>query len=133
MLNAVVDNETGELMEYRNQMKKTKYLKLYGNSYAMPGQVTGTNTIFFINKASVPADHWQNVTYGRVVVNYRPEKDNPYCTHITVGGNHINYPWDCGTPNVNRSTVKYMLNSVVSTPNTKFMTIESIISTYALL
>ena len=65
ILNAVLDNDTGELMEYRHLMKNPKYRILYGNSYAkeigrlaqgMPGQVTGTNTIFFINKKDVPAD-----------------------------------------------------------------------------
>ena len=44
-------------------MKNLKYCQLYGKSYAkelghlaqgMIGQVEGTNTIFFINKADVP-------------------------------------------------------------------------------
>ena len=63
--NAVLDNDTGELKEYRHLMKKPKYRNLCGNSYAkeigrlaqgMPGQVTGNNTIFFINNKDVPAD-----------------------------------------------------------------------------
>ena len=33
MLNAVLDKDTGELMEYRHLMKNPKYLNLYGNSY----------------------------------------------------------------------------------------------------
>ena len=80
-------------------MKNPKYRKLYGNSYAkeivsldqgMPGQVTGTNTILFIDKSSVPADRWRNGTYGRAVVNYRPEKYDPYCIRLTVGGDCVN-------------------------------------------
>ena len=71
MLNSVLDTDTGELMEYRHIMKNPKYRNLYGNSYAkeigrlaqgMPGQVTGTNTIFFINKKNVSADRWRDVT-----------------------------------------------------------------------
>ena len=59
MINAVLDTDTGELMEYRHLMKNPKYRNLYGNSYAkeigrlaqgMPGQVTGTNTIFSSKK-----------------------------------------------------------------------------------
>ena len=34
MLNAVLDEDTGELMEYRALMKNPKYSKLYGQSYA---------------------------------------------------------------------------------------------------
>ena len=133
MLNAVLDEDTGELVEYRALTKNPKYSKLYGQLYAkelgrlaqgIPGKVTGTNTMFFINKSEVPADCWRDITYGRVVVNYRPEKDDPYRTRLTVGGDRVNYPGDCGTPTVNLLTVKLLLNSVVSTLNAKFMTID---------
>jgi hypothetical protein len=41
-----------------------------------------------------------------------------------MGGNLINYSDDCGTPTGDLLTVKLMLNSVISTPNAKFMTIN---------
>ena len=41
-----------------------------------------------------------------------------------MGGNLINYPGDCGTPTANLLTVKLLLNSIISTPNAKFMTID---------
>ena len=52
-----------------------------------------TNTIRFmdhkmINK--IPKN--QTVTYGRIVVDYRPQKDDPNRVRITAGGNLINYP-----------------------------------------
>ena len=133
MLNAVLDKDTGELMEYRHLMKKPKYRNIYGNSYAkeigrlaqgMPGQVTGTNTNFFINKKDMPADRWRDVNYDRVVVNFRPEKEDPYRRRLTVGRDRINYPYDCGTPTVDLATVKYLFNSVISTPLAEFMTIN---------
>ena len=132
-INAVLDNEDGEQMGYRHLMKKPKYRNLYGKSYAkeigwlaqgMPGQVTGTNTIIFINKKDVPADRWRDVTYGRVVVNFRPEKEDPYRTRLTVGGDRVNYPYNFGTPTVDLATEKYLLNSVISTPLAKFTTID---------
>ena len=64
MINAVLEEDTGELMEYHHLMRNPKCCQLYGKSYAkelvrlaqeMPGQVEGTNTIFFINKADVPS------------------------------------------------------------------------------
>ena len=57
-------------------------------------------------------------------MNYRPEKVDPYCTRLTVGGNLFVYPGDCGTPTVDFLTVKLLLNSVISTPGAKFMTID---------
>ncbi len=40
-----------------------------------------------------------------------------------MSGNLINYLDDCGTPTADLLTVKLMFNSVISTPNAKFMTI----------
>ena len=83
VINAVLDEYTGELIEYHRLMKNPKYLQLYRNSYAkelgrppqgMPGLANGTNAIFFIPKKEVSVDRWHNVTYGHIVVNYRPEK-----------------------------------------------------------
>ena len=63
MINAVINEEGGELMEYRHIMKNPKYRQLYETSYSkelgrlaqgMPGQAEGTNTIYFIDKADVP-------------------------------------------------------------------------------
>jgi hypothetical protein len=41
-----------------------------------------------------------------------------------MGGNHVNHPDDCGTPTVDLLTVKLLFNSVISTNNAKFMTIN---------
>eukprot|EP00804_Cyclotella_cryptica_P017687 CCRYP_017146-RA/>CCRYP_017146-RA protein AED:0.52 eAED:0.39 QI:0/0/0/1/0/0/3/0/252 len=64
---------------------------------------------------TVPQDRWKDVTYGRIVANFRPEKEDPYRIRLTVGGNRINYPGDCGTPTADMITVKILLNSVIST------------------
>ena len=45
----------------------------------MTGLVEGTNMMFFIYKKAIPVDRWRDVTYGRLVVDYRPEKSDPYC------------------------------------------------------
>ena len=120
-------------MEYQRLMKSPKYRQLHCNYYAkkigklaqgMSGLVEGTNKMFFIKKKYTPVDRWREVTYWRVVVDYRPEKSDPYLTTITVGGYRVNHPGDCGTPTMELTTVKILLNIVVSTPNAKFMTID---------
>lgn len=45
-------------------------------------------------------------------------------TQITIDGNLVNYPDDCGTPTADIITVKLLLNSIISTRNAKFMTIN---------
>ena len=66
----------------------------------IPGLVEGTNTMFFIKKTAVPANRWRYLTYGKIVVNYRPDKTNPYRNRHTVGRDIVNYTGDCGTPTV---------------------------------
>ena len=90
----------------------------------MTGRVKGTNTIFFVNKALIPENRWKYVTYGRIVVSYRPEKSDPNRTCLTDGGDRVNYPGDCGTLTTDLLTVKLLLNSTISTPGARFITID---------
>eukprot|EP00804_Cyclotella_cryptica_P019220 CCRYP_006117-RA/>CCRYP_006117-RA protein AED:0.10 eAED:0.09 QI:0/0/0/1/0/0/4/0/1232 len=89
-----------------------------------PGTVKGTNTIVFIAHNEIPPQRRKDVTYGRIVANYRPEKEDPYRIRLTVGGNRITYPGDCGTPTADMLTTKILLNSVISTKGARFMTID---------
>ena len=86
MLNTVLDEDTGKLMEYRHLVKSPNYCQIYGTCYrkelgrtaqGIPWLVEGTDTIFFINKAYLPTTRCRDVTYVRIVVNYRPEKSDP--------------------------------------------------------
>ena len=90
----------------------------------MPGRVKGTDTLFFIRKTDVRAQQWRDITYGCIVVSYRPSKDNPNRTRLTVGGNNIVYPGDCGTPTVSLLTVNLHQNSTISTKHARYMTID---------
>ena len=55
----------------------------------------------------------------------RPEKtDEPNQTRFTVGGDRINYPGEVGTPTAEMLVAKLLFNSIISTPNAKFMTID---------
>ena len=85
----------------------------------MPCLVEGTNTMFFISKKSVPTNRWRDMTYGRIVVDYIQDKTDPYQTRLTLVGDRVNYPVDCGTPTVDLTTVKILINSIVSTLNEK--------------
>lgn len=133
MLNAVLNKETGEMMEYRHLMADPKLKSLWQAKYGkelgrlaqgLPGVVEGTNTIFFIHKNEIPKDRWRDVTYGRIVTAYRPEKSDPHRVRLTVGGDRINYTGDCGTPTADMLTTKIHLNSIISTKGARCMTID---------
>ena len=62
--------------------------------------------------------------YGRICANYQSEKDDPYQVHITIGGNRISYPSNCGMPMANMLTTNVLLDSVISTKGAIFMTID---------
>ncbi len=80
---------------------------------------TSTETIKFLVKAEIPRDRWRDITYAHIVYNERPEKKDPDQTRITMGGNRINYPGDCGTPTADLLTVELLLNSIISTQHTQ--------------
>jgi len=123
---AVLDDETGDLLEYQHLMKDLKYkgtwLK-FGTEICR--LVTTTETIFFKRKDEIPHDRRKDITYGCVVCTYPSEKKDPYQTRLTMGGNLVNYPNDCRTPTADLLTVKLLLkNNIISTANAKIMTID---------
>jgi hypothetical protein len=77
-----------------------------------------------MSKHNIPKECQGDVSYGRIVCVYCKGKKDKYRTRITMGGNLINYPGDCGTPTANLLTVKVLFNSIISTPNARFMSID---------
>ncbi len=65
------------------------------------------------------------MTYGLITCLVQPEKiDKPNRTRLVAGGNRVHYPGNAGTSTANLLTVKLLLNSFISTPNAKFMTMD---------
>ena len=62
--------------------------------------------------------------YGSICINYRPEKKDPNQECLVMGGDKIHPLIDFGTPTVNLLTVKILLNSAISTPDARYMTID---------
>ena len=73
--------------------------------------VLATNTIDFIHKHEVP--HNQDIPYATFVLDYRPLKSEPHRV-ITVGGDHLTYNADAGSPAANMLETKIILNSTIS-------------------
>jgi len=83
---------------------------------------TGTDTIHFIRLSDIPND--RTATYLRLVVADRPNKSNPRRVRFTVGGDRVNYPGSVSTKTADMTSTKILLNSVLSTPESLFMTMD---------
>jgi hypothetical protein len=130
---AVMDKATGKLLNYRQLLRHPEYSADWQLSSAnefgrlangVGGRVKGTNTIKFIKKSAIPHDRRRDVTYGQFVCTIRPEKSEPNRTRFVAGGNKVNYPGEVATPTADMLVAKILFNSVVSTKDAKFMTMD---------
>ena len=131
---AVLDATSGEMLNYRQLIQRPEFKKEWSHSSAnefgrlfqgIGGRIAKpTNTCFFINKGQVPTARFKDVTYCKFVCNVREQKKEKNRTRATLGGNRVNYPGDVGTPTADMLLFKVLLNSVVSTPGAKFMSID---------
>jgi hypothetical protein len=64
------------------------------------------------------------VTYGSFVVDIKDHKEEKERTRLTVGGDQSEYPGDKSTRTAGLTTSKILINSVISTPNAKFLVID---------
>ena len=131
---AVMDEQTGRLLNYKQLMQDTMYKKNWSTSSenefgSLANGVGGciknpTNMIKFIRRKDIPGSIRKDVTYGSFVCNVRNEKSEENRTLFFVGGDRINYPCEVATPRADMLVAKSLFNSVVSTRNAKFMTMD---------
>jgi hypothetical protein len=125
---SVLDPITGQSLEYRQLSQgptRDKWIHGFANEIGRLAQgigtrmPTGTDTIHFIKREQVPSD--RKVTYGHIVATIRPQKSETHRVRLTVGGNLIDHPGDVSTPTADMTTTKILFNSVISTPDARFM------------
>ncbi len=120
---AVMDADTGKLLNYPQLMQSTKYRDAWSLSSAnkfgrLANEVGGhirnpTNTIQFIHQHEVPKERMKDVTYGQFVCLVRSKKAEPNRTRFTVGGDRINYPGKVATPTADMLVTKMLFKSVI--------------------
>jgi hypothetical protein len=88
------------------------------------GQIQGTNTIFFIHKNQIPGGRWKDVTYAKFVCELKLNKKEIHRTRLTVGGDKVHYPGNVGTPTADLTLFKMHVNSIISTWDAQYMTID---------
>ena len=82
----------------------------------------GTNLIFVMSHieiALIPSD--RVVTYAGIIVDHRPQKEDPNCIRMVAGGNLIKgcYLGELTTRTANLTTSKLHWNSVLGTQHAK--------------
>jgi hypothetical protein len=129
-IGAVLDDDTGEVLEYRHLIKSEKYKRIWVHSFANElgrlfqgiRDIPGTDTCFFIRKSQVPKH--KRTTYGRICCNVRLQKEEINRTRLTVGGNLIDFPGNTSTPTADLLTAKLLINSTISTSGAVFLGID---------
>jgi hypothetical protein len=127
--NAVYDAISNSYLEYRDLIKTSEapiWKTSFGNELGRLSQgyksIRGKDTIHFIPWSRLPKG--KTPTYIRICCNYRPQKAEKHRTRITVGGNRIRYEGDTATPTASITTVKMHWNSVLSTEQSRYMTLD---------
>ena len=87
-------------------------------------KIKGTNTIYFIDKSEIPKDKLKQVTYARIVVDYKSHKTEKNITRVTVSGDRIHCNYGISTPTCSLPTIKLLWNSVLSSPKAKYFTMD---------
>ena len=82
----------------------------------------GTNTIEWIHPHQLQPN--KKPTYVKLCANYWPQKEDPYRVRCTLGGNLIQYPGPKSTAIASLPVIKILINSVLSTPNAKFCSVD---------
>ena len=86
----------------------------------------GKNCIFVMthDKIAQMRAKGKKPTYARVVVDFRPQKEDPNRVRITAGGNLIKYVGELTTRTADLTTEKMIWDSVISTDGEKIMGLD---------
>jgi hypothetical protein len=129
--NVVLDAETGAKLSFSSLVKGPDAPQWWNSAANEIGRLAqgiqphmphGTNTMFFIPHNQLPQG--RTATYLRIVTDIKPHKKEKFRVRFTAGGDRINYPGDVSTPTADLVTAKLLFNSVISTADAKFMTID---------
>ena len=110
---SVLDPSTGQYLEHRQLRIHPNLGPIWEVSYSnelgllcqgvvkgptSTGQRTkGTDNFCVIRFKNIPRERHKGITFTKVVCNFRPEKEDPNCTRITIMGNRVVYAGDAGT------------------------------------
>jgi hypothetical protein len=84
--------------------------------------IAGTDTYFFIKLTNVPKD--RNITYGKIVCDYKPHKKEKELVRLIVGGDILDYSGDVATSTADITPFKILINSTLPTEDATVMMMD---------
>jgi hypothetical protein len=111
MTNSVINEDTGASLEYHHLIKDYSTFPVWNKAAAnefgrfaqgVGDRSEGSNIIFFIPRQAVPKG--KIITYGRFVVDIRPNKSEMHQVRLNMGVNLIQYPGDVSTHSADLTT-----------------------------
>jgi hypothetical protein len=81
-----------------------------------------TDTCFFIKLTNIPKN--RKITYGKIVCDYKPHKQEKERVRLTVGGDILDYSGDVATSTANITSLKILINSTLSTEEAAMMMMD---------
>jgi hypothetical protein len=128
--NAVIHPVTGKEMEYLALMKDPRLQPLwtrgFGNECGRLFQgirdIPGTNTCFFIELKNILED--RNITYGKIVCDYKRHQQEKERVRLTVGGDRLDYSGDVATSTADITTFRILINSTLSIDDASMMMMD---------
>jgi hypothetical protein len=128
--NSVIHPVTGKDMEYSALMKdpclQSLWARGFGNECGRLFQgirdIPGTDTCFFVDLKNIPND--RKITYGKIVCDYKPHKQEKERVRLTVGGYRLYYSGDVATSTADITTFKILINSTLSTEDAAMMMMD---------
>jgi hypothetical protein len=117
-------------MEYTALMKDPRLQPLWtrgfgnecGRLFHGIRDIPGTDTCFFIELTNIPKD--RNITYGKIVCDYKPHKKEKGRVRLTVGGDKLDYSGDVATSTADITTFKVLINITLSTEDAAMMMMD---------
>jgi hypothetical protein len=85
-------------------------------------EIPGTNTCLLIKLTNIPKD--RQITYGKIVCDYKPNKKGKERVRLTVGGDRLDYSCDVATSTADITTFKIQINSTLSTADAAMMMMD---------
>jgi hypothetical protein len=128
--NSVVHPITGKEMEYMALMKDPHLQPLwkrgFGNKFGRLFQgirnIPGTNTFLFIKLTNIPKD--RQITYSKIVCDYKPHKKEKERVRFPMDGNRLDYSGDVATSTADITTFKILINSTLSIADEAMMMMD---------
>jgi hypothetical protein len=122
MVNAVVHPVTGKEMEHtaliKNPILKPPWKRGSGNGvgrlFKGIHDIQGTHTFcFFVELKNIPKA--RQITYGKIVCDYKSHKKEKERVRLTVGGDRLDYSREVATSTADITYFKILINSTLYT------------------